>query len=93
MKHDEITKLKFLLYMGDFLFFENGKEIMSLHILRKCPLEHCSWLSVELADFMATTGAHYFDFYKISLTNKSSFRRARELSCDSPRCNIYKGGD
>lgn len=86
MKHDGILKLKFLLHMNDFLFFENGKEIMSLHILRKCPLALCSWLSGELADFMATIGAHFFDYYKIDLSKTPSFRHARELSCDSLRC-------
>ena len=86
MKYDGITELKFLLHMDDFLFFENGKEIMSLHILRKCPLALCSWLSGELADFMATTGVHFFDFYKRDLSKTSSFRRVRELNCDSSCC-------
>ncbi|MBM4401079.1 MAG: hypothetical protein FJ045_03925, partial [Crenarchaeota archaeon] len=57
MKHDGIAKLKFLLHMDDFMFFENGEELMSLHLLRKCPLETCTWLSDELAEFMATVGA------------------------------------
>jgi hypothetical protein len=86
MKHDGILKLKFLLDMDEFMFFENGKEVMSLHLLRKCPLELCSWLSSELADFMATIGAHFFDFYKLSLTKTLRFQRARELNCDSQRC-------
>lgn len=90
MRHDEITKLKFLLHMDDLMFFENGKEIMSLHILRKCPLALCNWLSGELADFMATIGAHFFDFYKLNLSKTPSFRHARELSCDSPRCTFPK---
>ena len=91
VKHDGILKLKFLLHMGDLLFFENGKEIMSLHILRKCPLALCSWLSGELADFMASIGAHFFDFYKIDLTKTPSFRRARQLSCDGSRCMQTEG--
>ena len=90
MKHDGILKLKFLLHMDEFMFFENGKEMMNLHILRKCPLEFCSWLSGELADFMATIGARFFDFYKFNLSKTPSFRRARELSCDSPRCTFPK---
>jgi hypothetical protein len=88
MKHDGIVKLKFLFCMGDFLFFENGKEIMSLHILRKCPLALCSWLSGELADFITAIGAHFFDFYKLDLTKTPSFRHVREPSCDGSRCNI-----
>jgi len=83
-------KLAFLPFMDEFMFFENGKEIMSLHILRKCPLALCSWLSSELADFMASIGAHFFDFYKIDLTRTPSFRRVRELSCDSSRCTFPK---
>ena len=88
MKHDGILKLKFLLHMDDFLFFQNDKEIMSLHLLRKCPLETCAWLSGELAEFIATIGAHFFDFYKLNLTRALSLRRARELNCDSSRCNM-----
>lgn len=90
---DGILKLKFLLHMDDFLFFENGKEIMSLHLLRKCPLELCGWLSSELAEFMTTKGAHFFSFYKLNLARTSSFRHARELSCDSPRCTVQTEGE
>ncbi|MCW4046178.1 MAG: hypothetical protein NWE99_01250 [Candidatus Bathyarchaeota archaeon] len=86
MEHDGILRLKFLLHLDDFMFFANGEELISLHLLRKCPLELCNWLSDELAGFMATVGAHFFDFYKIDLTKTPSFRRVRESSCDSLRC-------
>jgi hypothetical protein len=85
-------KLAFLPFIGELLFFENGKEIMSLHILRKCPLELCSWLSDELADFMIAVGAYFFDFYKIDLTRTPNFRHARQLlSCDGLRCTQTEG--
>lgn len=90
MKHDGIAKLKFLLHMDEFMFFENDKAILNLHILSRCPLELCSWLSGELADFMATIGAHFFNFYKRDLTKTLSFQHARELSCDSPHCTFPK---
>jgi hypothetical protein len=90
VKHDGILTLKFLLHMDEFLFFENDKAILNLHILSRCPLELCGWLSSELADFMATIGAHFFNFYKRDLSKTPSFRRVRELSCDSPLCTFPK---
>jgi hypothetical protein len=84
MVNHDIAKLKFRLFAGDFLFFENGDNVISLHILRKCPLELCEWLSGELADFMAIGGAHFFDFYKLDLRKPSS--RMGELGCDGKHC-------